>query len=278
MWELGFLTTRPTKLVVPAAGIGKRFYPLTRAQPKEMLPIVDKPVIHYIIEEGLKSGLEDILVIVGAGKDAIVNYFDKSDMDSDFKESGLADLPDVYFIRQKEMLGLGDALRYAKGFVGDDPFVVLLGDTIYTTGNDRTVTCQVLDKYMKLGKSTIAVEKVPRDKISDYGIIDGIEMDSTTWKVRNLVEKPDPEIAPSDLGITGIYVLEPEIFESLSLIRPGRNGEYQLTDALSLFARDHDLYATLFSGKRFDIGTKELWIKAFFEFTKNDKRFSALIP
>jgi UTP--glucose-1-phosphate uridylyltransferase len=278
MWELGFLTTRPTKLVVPAAGIGKRFYPLTRAQPKEMLPIVDKPVIHYIIEEGLKSGLEDILVIVGAGKDAIVNYFDRSDMDSDFKESGLADLPDVYFIRQKEMLGLGDALRYAKGFVGDDPFVVLLGDTIYTTGNDRTVTCQVLDKYMKLGKSTIAVEKVPRDKISDYGIIDGIEMDSTTWKVRNLVEKPDPEIAPSDLGITGIYVLEPEIFESLSLIRPGRNGEYQLTDALSLFARDHDLYATLFSGKRFDIGTKELWIKAFFEFTKNDKRFSALIP
>jgi UTP--glucose-1-phosphate uridylyltransferase len=268
---------KPKKAVIPAAGMGKRFYPLTRAQPKEMLPIVDKPVIHYIVDEAVKSGLNEILIIVGYGKDAIVNYFDKSTLDDEMSATSQLDFPDIYFVRQKKQLGLGDALRYARGFADDEPFAVLLGDTIYTSPNEKTVTTQILDKYSKLGEPVIAVEKVPKEKISDYGIVSGKRIDSTTWKVKTLVEKPSPETAPSKLGITGTYILDGRIFEYLDQIKPGRNGEYQLTDALSSYVRDYPIFASSFLGKRYDIGTKELWIKTFLDFAGKDPRFSSIL-
>jgi UTP--glucose-1-phosphate uridylyltransferase len=268
---------RPTKAVIPAAGLGKRFYPLTRAQPKEMLPIVDKPVIHYIVDEAVNSGLEEILIIVGSGKDAIVNYFDKSILDDELNSSKEIDLPNVFFIRQKELLGLGDSIRYAKNFVRNDPFVILLGDTIYTSQKSKTVTTQIVDRYEAIGEPVLAVEQVSKEKIQDYGIIGGTPVDMNTWKVTSLTEKPKPSEAPSNLGITGTYVLDQRIFKFLDLIKPGRNGEYQLTDALSLYVHDNPLYATLFSGKRYDIGTKELWIKTFVEFAKSDPRFSSIL-
>jgi UTP--glucose-1-phosphate uridylyltransferase len=277
MWELDFMVNRPRKAVIPAAGLGKRFYPLTRAQPKEMLPIVDKPLIHYIIEEAVKSGLDEILIIVGSGKDAIVNYFDSSILDKDLAISSKLDLPDVFFVRQKEILGLGDSIRYSKKFVGQDPFVILLGDTIYTSETSKTVTTQIIDKYVQIGQPVIAVEKVLKEKISDYGIIGGSSVDDTTWKVNSLVEKPAPKDAPSNLGITGTYILDSRIFKFLETISPGKNGEYQLTDALSLYVKKFPLYATLFSGKRYDVGTKELWIRTFLEFVRADERFSHIM-
>ncbi|EQD32083.1 UTP-glucose-1-phosphate uridylyltransferase, partial [mine drainage metagenome] len=223
------------KAVIPAAGLGKRFYPLTRAQPKEMLPVVDRPVIHYVVEEAVKSGLDEILIIVGKGKDAIINYFDKSELDGDMqKDYGFDNLPDIYFIRQKEQKGLADAVRYAKGFVGDEPFAVLLGDTIYRTDTDETVTKQLINVFDKYKKPTIAIEEVKKEKVKDYGIINGKQIEDNLWRINDLVEKPDPEDAPSNMGITGIYLLEPDIFEYIEKIKPGANHEYQLTDALQL--------------------------------------------
>lgn len=268
---------RPRIAVIPAAGLGKRFYPLTRAQPKEMLPIVDRPVIHYIVEEAVKSGLEKILIIVGSGKDAIVNYFDKSNLDDEINESNVIDLPDVYFVRQKELLGLGDSIRYVKNFVGNEPFVILLGDTIYTSKTDDTVTSQIIERYEEIKQPIVAVEQVSKDKIQDYGIIAGTPVNENTWKVSSLIEKPKAEEAPSNLGITGTYILDERIFKFLELIKPGRNGEYQLTDALSLYVQKNPLYATLFSGTRYDVGTKELWIRTFFEFVRKDVRFADVI-
>jgi UTP--glucose-1-phosphate uridylyltransferase len=257
------------KAVIPAAGLGKRFYPLTRAQPKEMLPILDRPVIHYVVEEAVKSGLDEILIIVGKGKDAIINYFDKSDLDDKVSDNyGLEDLPNIYFVRQKEQKGLADAIGYAEGFIGDEPFTVLLGDTIYTSNTKETVTKQIIGVFEKYKKPTIAVEKVKREKIKDYGIIDGKEIERGVYKIQNLVEKPSPEAAPSDIGITGTYILEPDIFEYLKRIGPGANGEYQLTDALRLLCKEKDLLGTTFNGTRYDIGTKDQWIKTFIEFSK----------
>ena len=257
------------KVVIPAAGLGKRFYPLTRAQPKEMLPIVDKPVIHYVVEEAVKSGLNEILIIVGKGKDAIINYFDKTNIYADLeKDYKIDDFPNIYFIRQKEQLGLADAIRYTKGFVGDEPFVVLLGDTIYKSSISLTVTQQLIKMYSKQKSPVIAVEEVPKNKIKDYGIIKGNEINDKLWIINDLVEKPEIKNAPSNIGVTGAYILEPDIFEYINKIKIGVNNEYQLTDALKLLCKDKDLFGYKFEGKRYDIGTKELWIKAFLEFSK----------
>lgn len=257
------------KVVIPAAGLGKRFYPLTRSQPKEMLPIVDKPVIHYVVEEAVKSGLDEILIIVGKGKDAIINYFDKTntyaDLEKDYK---IEDFPNIYFIRQKEQLGLADAIRYAKGFVGDDAFAVLLGDTIYRSSSPLTVTQQLIKVYSKHNSPAITVEEVPKDKIKDYGIIDGNKISDKLWLINNLVEKPQIQNAPSNIGITGAYILESDIFGYIDKIKTGINNEYQLTDALKRLCKDRDLLGYKFEGKRYDIGTKELWIKTFLEFSK----------
>ncbi|MCL4328432.1 MAG: sugar phosphate nucleotidyltransferase [Candidatus Thermoplasmatota archaeon] len=263
------------KAVIPAAGIGSRFYPLTRAQPKEMLPIVDKPVIHYVVEEAVKSGLDEIVIVVGAGKDAIINYFDRHFLDDSMDESYFSEMPDIYFVRQRKQIGLANAVLTAEAFVGEDPFTVLLGDTIYESGTDKTVTSQILEAYDRYDKPTIAVEKVTREKMRDYGMVEGDPVGPGTWAIRNLLEKPEPSETKSDLGITGIYVLEPDIFNSIRSTKPGRNGEYQLTDALLDQVRKRDVYATSFNGTRHDIGTKELWIKTFMEYVSRDKRFAS---
>lgn len=263
------------KVVIPAAGQGKRFYPLTRAQPKEMLPVVDKPVIHYVVEEAINSGLDEILIIVGAGKDAIINYFDKHALDDNLDDYGIKNFPDIYFVRQREQRGLADALRYAKAFVSDDPFVVLLGDTIYKSP-ERTSTSHLMDVYYKYGMPCILVEKVPYNKISDYGIVD-VTPYFDVLKVKNLIEKPSVEEAPSDLGATGSYVLEPDIFNLLDHIKPGKNGEYQLAEAFNILAANDRMLASMLFGKRYDVGTKELWISTFFEFARSDSRFFGFI-
>jgi len=258
------------KVVIPAAGAGKRFYPLTRAMPKEMLPILDKPVIHYVVEEAVKSGIDEILIIVGHGKDAIINYFDYNNMDEELDNYGIRDFPSIYFIRQKQPLGLGDALRYAEKFVGEELFVVLLGDTIYVSETKKTVLKQLLDVYEETKTPLIAVEEVSIDKIKDYGIISGKKVKNNLWKIDHLIEKPEPDEAPSNLGITGIYILDNKIFDYLKKIKKGKNNEYQLTDALNLYAKENDLYASTFKGKRYDIGTKELWYKTYMEFLESN--------
>jgi len=238
------------KCVVPAARLGKRFYPLTRAQPKEMLPILDKPVMHYVVEEAVNSGLDEILIIVGSGKDAIINYFDRHTLDDSMDRYGFRDLPDIYFVRQNEQKSLADVVRYAENFTGDDDFVVLLGDTIYRSANERTVTSQILDVYGKIRKPLVAVEQVPREKIKDYGIVDP---DADPFRIKGVVEKPEVERVPSDLGITGIYVLGTYIYDAISMIRPGRNGELQLSDVYNVVKNQMDVYATRINGKRYDI-------------------------
>ena len=262
---------RIRKAVIPAGGTGKRFYPLTKAQPKEMLPILDKPVIHYVVQEAVNSGLDEILIIVGYGKDAIINYFDRHPLDLELDSYGIADFPNIYFVRQREQKGLADAVRYAESFVSDEPFVVLLGDTIYESP-ERTSTSFLMDVYYKYQKPCISVEKVPRQKVSDYGIVD-VEPYFDVMKIKNIVEKPEVEQAPSDLGVTGSYVLNWKIFEVLKQIRPGKNGEYQLADAFNIICKDVGMLASSLVGKRYDVGTKELWVSTFVEFAKRDSRF-----
>lgn len=254
--------------MIPAAGIGKRFYPLTRAQPKEMLPVLDKPVIHYVVEEAVQSGLDEILIIVGAGKDAIINYFDKHSLDETLDDYGFRDLPEIFFVRQKEQRGLADAIMYAEHFTGDEDFVVLLGDTIYKSGKSKTVTSQILDVYAGIKKPCIAVETVSKEKVSDYGIVDPVDGEDDPFRIKGVVEKPNREDAPSDLGITGIYVLGKYVYKYISKLRPGKNGELQLSDAYNAMIRDMDVYASRISGKRYDIGTMDLWIKTFLEFAR----------
>lgn len=259
------------KCIIPAAGIGSRFYPLTRAQPKEMLPILDKPVIHYVVEEAVNSGLDEILIIVGTGKDAIINYFDRNNLDEKMDEYGFKDLPDIYFVRQKEQRGLADAIKYARHFTRDEDFIVLLGDTIYLSNDNLTVTSKIMNIYYKYSLPLIAVEKVPDDKLKDYGIIKGSEIENGLYNVEQIIEKPDKAVAPSHIGITGIYVLGDYIYDYLNAIAPGKNSEFQLADAYNLLLQKRNVMAAEIEGKRYDIGTKELWIRAFQEFLKMSK-------
>ena len=255
--------------MIPAAGLGKRFYPLTRAQPKEMLPILDKPVIHYVVEEAVKSGLDEILLIVGAGKDSIINYFDKHTLDETMEDYGFGDFPDIYFVRQKEQKGLADAIKYAQKFTENENFVVLLGDTIYKSGDSKTVTSHIVEKYSIVRSPVIAVEKVSKEKVVDYGIVDPATHHNSLFKIRGVVEKPEIVEAPSDFGITGIYVFNPEIYNYISKLSPGRNNELQLSDAINLMAKERDVFGYIINGRRYDIGTKEMWYKTFVEFAKN---------
>jgi UTP--glucose-1-phosphate uridylyltransferase len=196
-----------------------------------MLPVLDKPVIHYVVEEAVNSGLDEILIVVGAGKDAIINYFDKHALDESMDKYGFRDLPDIYFVRQKEQKGLADAIRYAQKFTGDEDFVVLLGDTIYRSGDSKTVTSQVLEAYLRAKNPVIAVERVPPEKVKDYGIVDPEIHHDNLFKIRGVEEKPDLTIAPSDLGITGIYAFQSEIYSYILKLNPGKNNELQLSDA-----------------------------------------------
>ncbi len=255
--------------MIPAAGLGKRFYPLTRTQPKEMLPILDKPVIHYVVEEAVKSGLDEILLIVGAGKDSIINYFDKHTLDETMNDYGFGYLPDLYFVRQKEQKGLADAIKYAQKFTENENFVVLLRDTIYKSSDNRTDTSHIVEKYSIFRIPVIAVEKVPKEKVVDYGIVDPATRHNRLFKVRGVLAKLEIVEPPSDFGITGIYVFKSEIYNYIPKLSPGRNNELQLSDAINLMAKKPDIFGYIINGRRYDIRTKEMWYKTFVEFAKN---------
>jgi UTP--glucose-1-phosphate uridylyltransferase len=260
------------KAVIPAAGLGTRFLPATKAQPKEMLPVVDKPVIQYVVEEAIASGIEDILIITGRSKRAIEDHFDKSNIDNKFLNDidELVNHVNILYTRQREPRGLGDAVYYAKNFVGDDAFALLLGDTITIP----ECTKELIKKYEEFKTAIIAVEEVPKEKLSSYGIIKGkrIEVEGDIHLIDDLVEKPAPEDAPSNLGIIGRYILTPAIFDAIEQTPPGKGKEIQLTDALRLTQEKQ--YAYVYTGRRYDIGNKLDWLKSNIELSLADERFN----
>ena len=270
------------KAVIPAAGLGTRFLPATKAQPKEMLPLIDKPAIQFVIEEAVNSGIDDILIITGRGKRAIEDHFDKSfELEEILKEKNkldllkeirdISDLADIHYIRQREARGLGNAIYYARKHVGDEPFVVLLGDDIVFC--DVPCTRQLMDSYEKYGSTIIAVDKIDKEMIQNYGVIDGRPLGDSIYEVKDLVEKPEPEKAPSDLGIIGRYILTPEIFDAIEQTKPGKGNEIQLTDALKILNKKQPVYAYNFDGTRYDLGNKLDYIRATIEYALIRKEF-----
>ena len=265
------------KAVIPAAGLGTRFLPATKAQPKEMLPIVDKPTLQYIIEEAVESGIEEILIITGKNKKSIEDHFDKSvELELELEQKGKTELLEIvrnitkmvniYYIRQKEPKGLGDAIYCAKKHVGDEPFAVMLGDTI--TKGKTPCTKQLIDIYNKYEASAISLEKVPQEKVERYGIIKGVEIEQDVYQIDELVEKPPVNEAPSNLAIMGRYVLTPDIFDKIKETGAGVGGEIQLTDAL---AKLDKIYGNTFEGKTYDIGNRLEWLKTSIEFAMDDE-------
>ncbi|MBR2179183.1 MAG: UTP--glucose-1-phosphate uridylyltransferase GalU [Selenomonadaceae bacterium] len=267
------------KAVIPAAGYGTRFLPATKATPKEMLPIVDKPTIQFIVEEALESGIEEILIISGHAKRAIEDHFDSAPtLEAELEKKGKTDLLAivretadirVHYIRQRYMRGLGDAIYCAKPFMGDEPFAVLLGDDmVYSPGNPALK--QLMDIYDATGASVLGCQIVPKDKVSSYGIVDGVSADIEGFehivRVNDMIEKPSPAEAPSQLAVLGRYVIKPEIFEILENTKPGKGGEIQLTDALKVLAKKDTVYACDFKGQRYDLGDKLGFLKATVEF------------
>ena len=263
------------KAIIPAAGLGTRFLPATKAQPKEMLPIVDKPTIQYIIEEAVASGIEEILIITGKSKRAIEDHFDKSlELEMQLKESGkddllkivqdISNLVDIHYIRQKEPKGLGHAIHCAKTFVGNEPFAVMLGDDVV----DSDVPClkQLIDCFDEYNTSVLGVQRVAEDQVSKYGIVEGIEIEDRVYKVRNLVEKPKEGETNSNIAILGRYIITPKIFEILEHTAPGKGGEIQLTDALQTLMGEEAMYAYNFEGRRYDVGDKLGFLQATVEY------------
>ncbi|MEG2917689.1 MAG: UTP--glucose-1-phosphate uridylyltransferase GalU [Clostridium sp.] len=258
------------KAIIPAAGLGTRFLPATKAQPKEMLPIVDKPTLQYIIEECVASGIEEILIITGRNKKSIEDHFDKSiELELELEKSGKEDMLQVviniHFIRQKEPKGLGHAIHCAKTFVGDEPFAVLLGDDI-VYNDENPCLKQLINCYENYGTSVLGVQTVAEEAVNKYGIVGGTNVADRVYKVDNLVEKPSVEEAPSNVAILGRYIITPRIFEILEETEPGKGGEIQLTDALLRLVKEEDMYAYDFKGKRYDAGDKLGFLQATVEF------------
>lgn len=263
------------KAIIPAAGLGTRFLPATKAQPKEMLPIVDKPTIQYIVEEAIQSGIEDIMIITGRNKRAIEDHFDKSyELEVELEKSGkdelltlvrnISNLANIHYIRQKEAKGLGHAIHCAKSFIGDEPFAVLLGDDIVYAA--KPCLKQMIEVFNHYQTSILGVQTVPHDQVSKYGIVDGSKVSDRVFKVNGLVEKPPVDEAPTDVAILGRYIITPEIFEYLEKTAPGAGGEIQLTDALKMLAADQIMYAYDFEGQRYDVGDKLGFLKATVEY------------
>jgi UTP--glucose-1-phosphate uridylyltransferase len=274
---------RVKKAVIPAAGFGTRFLPITKAQPKEMLPVVDKPVIQYVVEEAVLSGIEDILIITGRNKRAIEDHFDscfelelkfENNRENKYYESliALSKLPDIHYIRQKEQRGLGDAVLHAERHCDGEPFAVLLGDTICISPlGEYPCTRQMMDAFTRYQKPIIAVEPVSQVKIQDYGIIGARETDPGVHVIRDIVEKPIPEAAPSNLGAIGRYILTSEIFPLIREVKPGFGNEIQLTDALRLLQEPLGLVTNC---RRYDIGDKIGWMKSSIELTLDREEFA----
>ncbi len=262
------------KAVIPAAGLGTRFLPATKAQPKEMLPVVDKPAIQYVIEEACRAGVDDILIVTGRGKRSIEDHFDRSiELEHYLETKGkfdelkevreISEMATIHYIRQGDPLGLGHAVAIAEGFVAGEPFAVLLGDDIMAT--DSTLLNDMLRVHERYGRSVLAAMEVSRDEISLYGAISPEFVEDRLARVTSIVEKPSPEEAPSNLAAIGRYVLTPEIFEALRSIQPGKGGEIQLTDAINQLAQEQAVYAWTFEGGRYDTGNKLDYLKATIE-------------
>lgn len=275
-----------TKAVIPAAGWGTRFFPITKAMPKEMVPVIDKPVIQYVVEEAVASGCDDILIITGKNKRAIEDHFDnnpelnkllalRGDEELIRENDELTNLADIHFIRQKEQKGLGDAILCAKQHVGAEPFAVLLGDTICVADSgEKPCTGQLIDVYYKYHVPVIGVEPVPISKIKDYGIIDGELIDDALYKIKDVIEKPSPEFAPSNIGAMGRYVFTPDIFPILENTKPGLNNEVQLADALHCYS---DYLGYITKNTRYDIGDIPGWIVSNLQLLLRDPRYSKIV-
>ena len=271
------------KVVIPAAGLGTRFLPITKAQPKEMLPVVDKPVIQYVVEEAILSGIDDILIITGRNKRAIEDHFDRCfELEAKFNDheknsftealKSLSDFPDIHFIRQREQRGLGDAVLHAEQHCDNEPFAVLLGDTIcISPKNVSPCTLQMMEAYNRYHRAIIAVEPVPKNKIKDYGIIDGRKIRTDVYEIKDIVEKPSSQNAPSNLGAIGRYILTPDIFPLLHKETPGVGGEIQLTDSIRKLDNSLGLVTHC---RRYDIGDKLGWMKSSIELTLEREEFA----
>ena len=264
------------KAIIPAAGLGTRFLPATKAQPKEMLPIVDKPTLQYIIEECVASGIEEILIITGRNKKSIEDHFDRSvELEMELEKSGkeemlkmvrkISDMVNIHFIRQKEPRGLGHAILCAKTFVGNEPFAVLLGDDVVYNDNKPCLK-QLIDCYEEYKTSVLGVQTVEPQDVNKYGIVGGLHIEDRVYKVKNLIEKPAVEEAPSNVAILGRYIITPKIFEILENTKPGKGNEIQLTDALLELIKHEAMYAYDFEGRRYDVGDKLGFLQATVEF------------
>ncbi|HEV7865481.1 MAG TPA: UTP--glucose-1-phosphate uridylyltransferase GalU [Acidimicrobiia bacterium] len=266
--------TRVRKAVIPAAGLGTRFLPATKSQPKEMLPVIDKPTIQYVVEEAVAAGITDILVITGRGKRAIEDHFDRNFELEFYLEEGkkneeleevqaISEMADIHYIRQRDPLGLGHAVSVARQHVGSEPFAVLLGDDIMV--DDAKLLRSMLDCYERYGRSVVAVLEVAREEIKNYGCVSPEAMEENLVRIRSIVEKPKPEDAPSNLAVIGRYVFTPEIFDALDRITPGAGGELQLTDAIALLMKSQTVYGLVFETGRYDIGKKIDYLRATVE-------------
>jgi UTP--glucose-1-phosphate uridylyltransferase len=263
-----------TKAVIPAAGLGTRFLPATKAQPKEMLPVVDKPAIQYVVEEAVRAGIDDILIITGRGKRSLEDHFDRNfELEYYLEQKGkihdlgeiqaLAEMADIHYVRQGEPLGLGHAVSVARKHVGDNPFAVLLGDDIMDRRS--TVLNDMIGTYEQYGRSVIALSEFPMEEISSYGCVKPETVTDHLVRVLDIVEKPQPAEAPSNLAVMGRYVFTPEIFEVLEQVQPGVGGEIQLTDAIGILLDDQTVYGFVFSEGRYDIGKKLDYLRATVE-------------
>lgn len=263
------------KAIIPAAGLGTRFLPATKSQPKEMLPIVDKPTLQYIIEEAISSGIEEILIITGRNKKSIEDHFDKSvELELELEQKGKTEMLDmvrdisnmvnIHYIRQKEPKGLGHAIHCAKSFIGDEPFAVLLGDDIV----DSEVPClkQLIDAYDEYKTTVLGVQEVAKEDTNKYGILDVKHIEDRIYKVKDMIEKPSIDEAPSNIAILGRYIITPEIFSILENQEPGKGGEIQLTDALQTLGQREAIYAYNFEGRRYDVGDKIGFLEATIDF------------
>jgi UTP--glucose-1-phosphate uridylyltransferase len=266
------------KAVIPVAGMGTRFLPATKSMPKEMLPIIDIPVIHYVVEEAIASGIDDIIFITGRSKRSIEDYFDDSpELENHLRQKNnekllkivqdISSMVDIHYIRQKEPKGLGDAILTARKHINDEAFAVLLGDDIIV--NKKPCTKQLIDNFMKYGRSTIAVEEVPIEKTGSYGIIKGQPLDESLYILEDIIEKPAPEEAPSNIGAIGRYVFTPEILDCIKQTDIGVGNEIQLTDGIRLLNEEQKVYAYKFTGKRYDTGDKVEYVKAVIDFALN---------
>jgi UTP--glucose-1-phosphate uridylyltransferase len=266
--------TKVRKAVIPAAGLGTRFLPATKSQPKEMLPVIDKPTIQYVVEEAVGAGITDILVITGRGKRAIEDHFDRNFELEFYLEEGkkneeleqvqaISEMADIHYIRQRDPLGLGHAVSVARQHVGSEPFAVLLGDDIMV--DDSRLLRSMLDCYERYGRSVVAVLEVAREDIKNYGCISPETVEEDLVRIRSIVEKPKPEDAPSNLAVIGRYVFTPEIFDALDRITPGAGGELQLTDAISLLLESQTVFGYTFESGRYDIGKKIDFLRATVE-------------